>query len=70
MKSTFLSIASHDLRSPLSAILGLTELIREDVYTSPEEQRYAIDRIYSNTEYMSTIRTSCNANIAKHQDIV
>jgi PAS domain S-box-containing protein len=58
MKSTFLSIASHDLRSPLSAILGLTELIREEVFTSPEEQRYAIDRIYANTEYMLSLANS------------
>jgi PAS domain S-box-containing protein len=58
MKSTFLSIASHDLRSPLSAILGLTELIREDVYTSPEEQRYAINRIYANTQYMLSLANS------------
>jgi PAS domain S-box-containing protein len=58
MKSTFLSIASHDLRSPLSAILGLTELIREEVFTSSEEQRYAIDRIYANTEYMLSLANS------------
>ncbi|MBN1979020.1 MAG: PAS domain S-box protein, partial [Anaerolineae bacterium] len=58
MKSTFLSIASHDLRSPLGAILGLTELIREDVYTSPEEQRHAIDRIYANTQYMLSLANS------------
>jgi PAS domain S-box-containing protein len=58
MKSTFLSIASHDLRSPLSAILGLTELVREGVFGSPEEQRYAIDRIYANTEYMLSLANS------------
>ena len=58
MKSTFLSIASHDLRSPLGAILGLTELIREDVYASPEEQRHAVDRIYANTQYMLSLANS------------
>jgi PAS domain S-box-containing protein len=58
MKSTFLSIASHDLRSPLSAILGLTELVREGIYTSPEEKRHAIDRIYSNTQYMLSLANS------------
>jgi len=58
MKSTFLSIASHDLRSPLSAILGLTELVREGVFTSLEKQRYAIDRIYSNTQYMLSLANS------------
>ncbi|MBN1814086.1 MAG: PAS domain S-box protein [Anaerolineae bacterium] len=58
MKSTFLSIASHDLRSPLSAILGLTELVREGVYTSSEKQRYVIDRIYSNTQYMLSLANS------------
>jgi PAS domain S-box-containing protein len=58
MKSTFLSIASHDLRSPLGAILGLTELVREGVYVSLEEQRHAIDRIYSNTQYMLSLANS------------
>jgi len=58
MKSTFLSIASHDLRSPLSAILGLTELVREEVFDSPEEQRHIIDRIYSNTQYMLSLANS------------
>jgi PAS domain S-box-containing protein len=58
MKSAFLSIASHDLRSPLGAILGLAELVREGVYTSPEEQRHVIDRIYSNTQYMLNLANS------------
>jgi PAS domain S-box-containing protein len=58
MKSTFLSIASHDLRSPLGAILGLTELVREGIYVSPEEQRHVIDRIYSNTQYMLSLANS------------
>jgi PAS domain S-box-containing protein len=58
MKSTFLSIASHDLRSPLSAILGLTELVREEVFASPEEQRHLIDRIYANTQYMLSLANS------------
>jgi PAS domain S-box-containing protein len=58
MKSTFLSIASHDLRSPLSAILGLTELVREGVYTSEENQRYVIERIYCNTQYMLSLANS------------
>jgi signal transduction histidine kinase len=58
MKSFFLSIASHDLRSPLGAILGLTELVREGVYTSSEEQREIIDRIYSNTQYMLSLANS------------
>jgi signal transduction histidine kinase len=58
MKSTFLSIASHDLRSPLGAVLGLTELVREGVYATLEEQRDAIDRIYSNTQYMLSLANS------------
>ncbi len=58
MKSTFLSIASHDLRSPLTAILGLTELIREGIFTSPKEQRYAINHIYANTQYMLSLANS------------
>jgi signal transduction histidine kinase len=58
MKSTFLSIASHDLRSPLGSILGLAEMVREGVYTSPQEQRDVIDRIYSHTQYMLSLANS------------
>lgn len=37
---------SHDLRTPVSSVLGHTELLMEDVVESPEQQRAYIKRIH------------------------
>ena len=48
MKDTFLQAVSHDLRTPLAAILGLAiTLERGDVGLSPEETRNS--RVASST---------------------
>lgn len=38
---------SHDLRTPVSSVLGHAELLLEDVVDSPDEQRTYIKRIHS-----------------------
>jgi PAS domain S-box-containing protein len=49
MKNTFLQAVSHDLRTPLAAILGLAvTLEREDVLLHPEEARQMAARIAAN----------------------
>lgn len=49
MKNTFLQAVSHDLRTPLAAILGLAvTLEREDVELSPEDARDLAGRIAAN----------------------
>jgi PAS domain S-box-containing protein len=49
MKSTFLQAVSHDLRTPLAAILGLAvTLEREDLVLQPEESRDLAHRIAEN----------------------
>jgi PAS domain S-box-containing protein len=53
MKSLFLSIASHDLRAPLSSILGYVEMLNEGIYGDmTEEQRDIVERIVANTRHM------------------
>lgn len=38
---------SHDLRTPVSSVLGHAELLLEDIIDSPEDQRIYIKRIHS-----------------------
>jgi PAS domain S-box-containing protein len=53
MKSLFVSIASHDLRTPLNSILGYTEMLYEGVYGKlEEEQRDIVGRVVANTRHM------------------
>jgi PAS domain S-box-containing protein len=53
MKSLFVSIASHDLRTPLNSILGYTEMLYEGVYGELEkEQQDVVGRVVANTRHM------------------
>ena len=51
-KDTFLGICSHDLKNPLSGIIGLAGLIAEDAEDPAEVRRHAADVLQS-SEYMS-----------------
>jgi signal transduction histidine kinase len=56
MKSTFVSIASHELRAPLNAILGYTEMLKEGVYGQlTDEQQEVIARVLANTSQMLSL---------------
>ena len=54
MKSAFLSMAAHELRTPMSSIYGFTELLltRE---LKPEKQKDLLGRIYRQSEAMVSI---------------
>lgn len=54
MKSEFLSMAAHELRTPMASIMGFTELMlmRE---TPPERQRDMLQRILRNSQTMSEL---------------
>ena len=50
MKNTFLQAVSHDLRTPLAAILGLARTLeRDDVELDESERRDLVTRIVSNS---------------------
>ena len=56
MKTTFLQAVSHDLRTPLAAILGLAvTLEREDLEIVPEESRDMAHRIAMNARKLDGI---------------
>lgn len=54
MKSAFLSMAAHELRTPMASIYGFTELLltRE---LKPDKQKELLGRIYRQSEAMSSI---------------
>jgi len=45
----FISILAHDLRSPFNAILGFTDLLKNDTGLSPEERELAVDKLYTSS---------------------
>ncbi|MCP6718787.1 MAG: ATP-binding protein [Patescibacteria group bacterium] len=50
-KSEFISIASHQLRTPLTAIKGYISLIREEIYGEiPTKMRRALRNVYISSE--------------------
>ena len=58
MKNTFLQAVSHDLRTPLAAILGLAvTLEREDVQLDPGETRHLAGRIAQNARKLDRLVT-------------
>lgn len=55
-KTEFVSIASHQLRSPLTAIKGYTSMLLEGSFGPIEEKaREAIDRVYESSQKLVTV---------------
>lgn len=52
LRSDFVANASHELRSPLTSIMGFAEMIDEGLADSPEEQKMCITTIRSECERM------------------
>lgn len=53
-RRSFISSIAHDLQTPVSAIVGFTELILEDGIAS-EQHRHFLDRILSNAESLESL---------------
>jgi PAS domain S-box-containing protein len=56
MKNTFIQAVSHDLRTPLAAILGMAlTLERDDVHLAPEEAKEMAGRIAANARKLDRL---------------
>ncbi len=56
LKSEFLSLASHQLRSPITAIKGYASLLLEGDYGEiPEEVKKVIQTIYTSTQTLAVM---------------
>lgn len=56
LKTEFLSLASHQLRSPLTAITGYTSMLLDGSFgTVNEKQNEAIDRVYKSSRHLTNI---------------
>ncbi|HKK81670.1 MAG TPA: PAS domain-containing sensor histidine kinase, partial [Prolixibacteraceae bacterium] len=54
-RDTFLSILSHDLKSPMQSVLGFTELIDEKVDDSQKELRHFVEQLKISTNNSYTL---------------
>jgi PAS domain S-box-containing protein len=58
VKDTFLQSVSHDLRSPLAAVIGLAQtLVREDAHFDEEEMTELLQRILKSAYQMKALLT-------------
>ena len=56
LKSRFISMTSHEFRTPLTTILGSAELLENYSHKWPEEKkRVHFERIHSNIQYLSQL---------------
>ena len=54
MKSDFIHTVSHDLRSPLTSILGYTELVERAGPLNPDQQEY-LKRLQGSAQHITTL---------------
>jgi signal transduction histidine kinase len=52
-KNEFMGIAAHDLRSPLNAVKGYAEMMREEPAMEQQERAELLDRIHDATTRMA-----------------
>lgn len=76
-KAGFLARTSHELRSPLSSLIGLHQLILSDLCESPEEQKEFITQAYNSAmklmalidEIVAVSKTEYGTNQLKMESI-
>ena len=56
LKTEFLSLASHQLRSPLTAIKGYTSMLLDGSFGNVnDQQKEAIDRVFQSTNHLTQV---------------
>jgi signal transduction histidine kinase len=56
MKTSLVSMVSHDLRTPLSAIMGYAEMLQESIYGPLSEKQYGtVERIIANGKRLMSL---------------
>ncbi|MES2416144.1 MAG: ATP-binding protein [Patescibacteria group bacterium] len=56
LKTEFLSLASHQLRSPLTAIIGYTSMLLDGSFGKiSDKQNEAIDRVYQSSRHLAKV---------------
>ena len=55
LKAEFLSVAAHELRTPMASIYGFTDLLLTRTDLKPEKQRDMLQRIFRQSEVMVRI---------------
>ena len=55
LKSRFLSIVGHELRTPLSLIIGLSEMVLRDAQELSEAARHDLEQIHSSAQHLSRL---------------
>lgn len=56
-RKELISNLSHDLRTPLSSVLGYSEMLKNGIYDDEVEQQQYIDIIYRKSAYMEKLLT-------------
>ena len=76
-KATFLAKTSHEIRSPLSSLIGLHQLILSDLCDSPQEQKEFINQAYNSAlklmklidEIIAVSKVECGTNQLNYESL-
>lgn len=58
LKSAFMEVASHEFNTPITLVLGLSELLRLMNPERPEQERAIVDRISTSAQQLARLVTS------------
>lgn len=55
MRVDFVANVSHEIRTPITSIMGYSQLLKENEERIPDDYRIFVDKIFSNTERMMNL---------------